>query len=313
MVWGVTIRAAVRYDIGMKPIRLIIVLVACAILGSMLPLLAADDPPAAAPLADFTREWRDDPVWFDGKAEIAEYEATRTIYGRQRHYTATFMTNKEHADPETKTKSAEGTGRSVFKFHVREDIPTQKYTYHYSTMCYVGTDDLKSLKLDMGSQEDCGASFKQFINHQGELTWRQFSYFPKQGHRAGAYEPPDNYAFEDALPLVLRGYPFDEPGHDVILQLLPDQTTTRLSPAATWPAVVNFRGTERLQLPIGEIEAYKIAVAVPRKAPAGLAGRHWHYWFAADPKLRHVMVAYEGPDGITYRLKSLRREAYWVN
>jgi len=300
MVWGVTIRAAGRYDIGMKPIRLIIVLVACAILGSMLPLLAADDPPADAPLADFTREWRDDPVWFDGKAEIAEYEATRTIYGQQRRYTATFMTNKEHADPETKTKSAEGNGRSVFKFHVREDIPTQKYTYHYSTMCYVGTDDLKSLKLDMGSQEDCGASFKQYVNHQGVVTWHQISYFPDEGHRKRYYEPPDNYAFQDALPLVLRGYPFDKPT-PLKLNLLPDQTNTRWSAFKPVAATVSHGGAEELDLPIGTLKAHRLDVGPHR------------YWFAADPGLRHVMVAYEGPNGITYRLKSLRREAYWVN
>jgi hypothetical protein len=294
----------------MKPIRLIIVLGAFAVLGSMLPLLAADDPPADSALAEFTRDWRDDPVWFDGKAEIAEYEATRTIYGSERQYTATFMTNKEHADPETKTKSADGTGRSVFKFHAREDIPTQKYTYHYSTMVYVGTDDLKSLKLDMGSMEDCGASFKQIVNHQGELTWRQFSYFPNEGHREGAYEPPANFVFHDALPLVLRGFPFDEKPTGIKLRVLPDQTTTKWSGFEPVEMVVEHLGTAEVELPYGKVKAHHLGVG--RWSAGNMAPEH-QYWFAADPELRHVMVAYEGPDGITYRLKSLRREAYWVN
>ena len=151
---------------------------------------------------------------FDGKAECATYEATRTIYDKPRAYTARIYINKEHASPETFTKSSDGTGRAVFKLHVRDDIPTENYTYHYSTMCYVGQDDLKSLKLDMGSQEDCGATFKQYINHAGTLRWRQQSYFPNEGERADELKPEPNFAFQDALPLILRGYPFDNPPQD---------------------------------------------------------------------------------------------------
>ncbi len=285
----------------MKRIHLFLLAVGLvAASGVLLPWVVAEDADPANPLDHFTREWRDDPVWFDGKAEIAEYEATRTIYGSERRYTAKLMTNKEHADPESKTKSADGSGRSVFKFHAREDIPTQKYTYHYSTMVYVGTDDLKCLKLDMGSMEDCGASFKQLVNHQGELTWHQFSYFPNEGHRTGAYEPAANLVFHDALPLVLRGYPFDNP-EPMNLALLPEQTTTKWSAYEPTQTAVEHLGVSELELPFGKIAAHHLTVGPDQ------------FWFAADPDLRHVMVAYESPDGITYRLKSLRREAYWVN
>src|SRR5690606_20618065 len=103
------------------------------------------------PIAAFDHAWEDDRAWHDGKAEVARYDATRTIYGKVRHHVATLYTNRELADAApTFTKSSDNRGRSVFKHHLREDIQTENYAYHYSTMAYVGTRDFKSLKLDVG-------------------------------------------------------------------------------------------------------------------------------------------------------------------
>ncbi len=289
------------YNLTMKTILTIV----CLTLITLSCSIAAE--PVADPFAGFTRVWRDDPVWHDGKAECAVYDATRTIYGTQRGYTARIFTNKEVASPQTFTKSADGTGRAVFKHHVREDIPTKNYTYHFSTMAYVGTDDLKSLKLDMGSQEDCGATFKQYVNHADTLRWRQQSYFPDEGERSGELEPGKHFAFQDALTLILRGYPFDDPPKTLELQMLRDQTDTHLTPPdelATGVAIVQYRGEETLDLPIGEVRAHHLVLWV---AP------DWdeHYWFAADETMLHVMVQHEGRWGVTYRLKGLERRAYW--
>ncbi len=255
------------------------------------------------PFEEFTSAWRDDGVWHDGKAECAVYDATRTIYGVERRYQAKLFTNKEYADAKTKTKSATpgapGGGREAFKHHLREDVPTENYTYHFSTMVYVGASDLKSLKIDMGSQEDCGATFKQFVNHKGALTWHQSSYFPNEGHRSGEYAPPAGFVYQDALSLVLRGYPFDKP-RDVQVMLMPDQTTTKWSPPEAKSAVISYAGRETLDLPIGSTDAHHLKVA------------GHNYWFAADPKLRHIMVQYSGPGGVTNKLRSVERRAYWL-
>ncbi|MFW6060555.1 MAG: hypothetical protein ACODAQ_10255 [Phycisphaeraceae bacterium] len=273
------------------------------------PAAAQDDP-----YERFTTDWRRNAIWDDGKAECAVYAATREIYGQSRQYTARLFTNTEHASPETFTKSANGTGRHVFKHHLREDIPTEKYSYHYSTMAYVGVDDLKSLKLDMGSQEDCGATFKQYVNHAGEMRWRQFSYFPNEGHKAGEAQPPANFAFQDALSLVLRGYPFDAPPEEPIeLALLADQTSNKWSPTFLFPTRLSYVGRETLELPIGEVAVYHLRVVEPIKNTT----REHDYWFAAEgdhvedaPGL-HIMVRYEGPNGQTYQLREVRRCAYW--
>lgn len=261
---------------------------------------------ADTPLLDaVTRDWRNDAAWYDGKAEMAVYEASRTIYGEKRAFTAKIYTNKEVADPNTKTKSADNKGRMVFKHHSRDDIGTENYTYHYSTMAYVGVDDLKSLKIDMGSQEDCGATFKQIVNHAGELNWSQFSYFPNEGHREGRYKPSSSLVYHDALSLVLRGYPFDKP-HAMTMDLLPDQTTTKWSSTDPVKATVEFVASETLELPIGKTAAFHLTVT-----PEG--GEAEHYWFAADGSapMLHVMVQYTGPNGQSYRLKEQRRWAYW--
>lgn len=267
------------------------------------------------PFASFTRAWREDPVWHDGQAELAVYEATRDIYGQSRRYAARMYTNKELADKQTKTKSATGRGREVFKHHLREDITTQHYTIHYSTMCYVGTTDLKSLKIDMGSQEDCGATFKQFVNHAGICQWHQFSYFPNEGRRSGQYPPTKSFVFQDALSLVLRGYPFDAP-MDLSLMVVPDQTsnlTTRPRPQA---GTVKYVGFETLKLPVGQVDAHHVTfnynLGVVLQGGEGKPPIH-HYWFAAEQSAPWlcVMVRYEGPEGTSYKLREHRRWAYW--
>jgi hypothetical protein len=271
-----------------------------AVLAAALPQSRPVDP-----FASFTREWRDDPVWHDGKAEYAVYDARRTIYGKPRRFAARVITNREKADPATTTKAVEPGApgvRDVFKHHVRADVPTDNYAYHFSTMAYVGADDLKSLKLDMGSQEDCGATFKQFVNHGGNLEWRQSSYFPGEGAKSGSYAPPEGFVFEDALALVLRGYPFARPD-EIGLMVLPDQTTNKLGPATPVPATVTHVGRATLEVPFGKVDAHHLVLR-----REGAPERH--YWFAADPGLLHVLVRQEGPD-LELSLRELKRWAYW--
>lgn len=289
---------------GLQPAAII----CCAVLALLgLTTLAQENP-----LAGFTRTWRDDPVWHDGQAECALYDATRTIYGQLRTYQARIYTNQEHASPQTFTKSADNRGRHAFKHHLRLDIPTENYRYHYSLMVYVGVDDLKSLKLDLGSQEDCGVTFKQYINHAGTMRWHQFSYFPDQGHQEGQSEPPAGFAFHDALSLVLRGYPFDQP-RPVELMVLPSQVSNQWTSPQAVPARITYEGQQVLDLPIGQVEAHHLRVV--EQTPEGQSVHD--YWFAvkgaadpAGPGL-HILVQYEGPEGSSLRLRHMNRCAYW--
>ena len=141
------------------------------------------------------------------------------------------------------------------------------------------------------------------------------SYFPNEGHRSGSYGPPKNFVFQDALSLVLRGFPFDNPpppDKTLRLQMLSDQTSTRLTPPEPTRALVSYVGPETLDLPIGQVRAHHLRVAHGDRTGSPPPQVH-DYWFAAEgsaPRL-HVMVQYEGPGGITYKLREQRRWAYW--
>jgi hypothetical protein len=249
----------------------------------------------------FTTGWRNDRTWRDGQAECCVYDATRAIYGTIRHYRARVYTDLEAVNLATRTKSASNRGYSVFKHHIREDIQTENYAYHYSTMAFIGSRDLKSFKLDMGSEEDCGATFKQVINADGLLGWNSFSYFPDQGHTRGSMPATDDLAFNDALGFILRGYPFEKKT-SITLRVVPRQASNKETSMQPVLRRVHFIATKTIDLPVGKTVAHHLFVEPDE-----------HYWFAADGSapMLHVMVRYDGPVGHSYRLRSIDRRKYW--
>ena len=290
-------------------------MVACLSLLLLVSCVTADAPKPGGgtpTIPGFSSQWADPAVWGDGLAEVAVYDATRTIYGQSRAYEATLYTNTEHLDPDSFTKAKGPSGWRVFKFHTRDDIPTENYAYHYSTMAYIDADTLAVRKLDMGSQEDCGASFKQFRLREADrgklkYAWEQYSYFPDEGRRKDELkiatgDRPATYI--DALPAVLRGYPFDAPV-EMTINLVPEQTTTKWSPVEPVTYELKSLGEATVDTPRGPLGTHRV-----RLVPVA-GGERLDYWFATDPALQHVMVKHVGPMGQTYLLKSVERRAYW--
>ncbi len=257
--------------------------------------------------------WDVNPVWYDGKAEYATYAATRTIYGVERKYDAVLITNKQQMDPQTMTKSEnwQAPGQvEVFKHNLREVIPTENYDYKFLTTVFLRTADWSPFKLTMSSQEDCGATFKQVVAADGKrVAVDSFVYFPGGGETELEYDQPDDFQFHDGLTLSLRGSPFDTisrtDGWQRSLQVLPDQTDTHATGMRPMEAEVSYAGLEMLSLPIGEVEAHRLEVVMD--------GGVNLYWFAGDggQDWLHIMVKYEGADGVEYALKSKKWWAYW--
>ena len=252
--------------------------------------------------------WRTDRAWYDGQAEVAVYEAEREVYGEVRHYRASVYTNKEMVDPRTACKSEDGKGLEVFKQHWRERIPTPNYDYDYSTMSYTLASDLAPFKLTMSSQEDCGSSLKEiWRDEEGRFVWNSSNYFPGGGNKSGRLGTPKNLAFEDALPLALRGYDFEHPAERTFALVLFQRfnIATKLEPVE---AHLRYAGKRELDLPIGKLEAHELTLFDEKDA------RLASYWFAADataPRL-HVLVQWERPaQKIRFRLAALERKAYW--
>ncbi len=267
-------------------------------LSSLLLCCAA---PAAVPTDG---GWRSDPVWHDGQAEKCVYEATRTIYGRERRYQALAYTNQEHADPRTTCKSESGAGVAVFKHHWSERVPTEAYDYDFSTMSYTRVEDLSAFKLTAATQEDCGASFKELWRDGAKLRWSESVYFPGAGRREGSVS--GDAVFFDALTLRLRGYDF-EGRRDLELLVVPMQKDTRAVSFEPERRTVRFAGTGDEDLPIGTVRAHELHVVRP---DGGVEARLWFAAEGAAPWL-HVCVRYEGPQGVTYRLAARERTAYW--
>jgi len=257
--------------------------------------------------------WRSDRAWYDGKAEKCVYDATTTIYGELRAYTATAYTDKELLDPTTRVKSATDDGVEAFKHHWSERVPTENYDYDFSTSLFVRTSDLAPLKLTAATQEDCGASFKELWLDGARLRWIESVYFPGAGLAQGELAAA-GLQLEDGLPLLLRDFPFpaDEAAERVTpsvfrLQVLPSQRDTHRVPFRPLDAEVRWEGRETLELPAGSVEAHRLAV---RYAEDGGVSTYWFAAAGAAPWL-HALVAMDRRDGLSVRLRSLERTAYW--
>jgi hypothetical protein len=167
-------------------------------------------------------------------------------------------------------------------------------------------DDLSVFKLTASTQEDCGASFKEIWREKEHLRWLDSVYFPGGGRREGEFERHQNTVFFDALTLTLRDYPFDTPA-DLALRVIPSQKDNHQTSFDPVDRTVRYAGKSTQDLPIGKIDAHELDLVTP---DGKIEAR---FWFAADasaPRL-HVLVRYEGSGGVTYRLKSLERTAYW--
>ncbi len=269
---------------------------------------AAPQPESAASALPWTLAeagWRTDAAWYDGRAEKAVYAATRSVYGLERRYLATAYTNKQPMDAASTVKASDSSGVEVFKHHWSERIPTENYDYDYSTASFLRTADLAPFKLTAATQDDCGASFKQLWRSGDAFDWWTSVYFPGAGMEAGSL-PAAGLQSVDALTLVLRSFPFDDPerrAQPFELKLIPEQRSHRASPIAPEFWQLRYAGTET----VGAWPAHRLELS----GPSGRGART--YWFAADgtAPMLHALVRYQGPGGVSFTLQSLERSAYW--
>lgn len=287
-----------------------VLLVAASALAAL--ALAAAQPALPSPPADTPDSWRLHPVWHDGLVEKATYDASRVIYGEPRKYRAVFFTNKEQHDRRTWTK-ADKSDRTVevFKHNQVEDVPTPNYTYHFLTTSHFTVEGLLLTRFDQSSQEFCGTSFRSLMP-SGETPGNNyalstFSYMPESGRDGADLRASKERKFvpEDALPLVLRDFPFGQ-GQTWKLQMLPTQKSNRAAPLQPIDAEIRDAGEED--------GLHKLELVVPKKAEknkpaeAPLRGT---FFFAPDRQ--HVMVRYRSADGsVSYDLVSHERVDYWT-
>ena len=206
---------------------------------------------------------------------------------------------------QTSCKSKTADGVEMFKHHWSERVPTEKYDYDFSTMCYTRAADMAAYKLSASTQEDCSASFKEVWRDGERLKWLDSVYFPEGGRREGVIK--DGAAvFFDALTLTLRDYDFASKP-DLKLRVVPMQKDTHQVSFEPVSRTVKFVGSSAIEVPLGTIACHELALVDDKGSTEA------RYWFAADGSapLLHVLVRFEGPQGVTYSLKSHERTAYW--
>jgi hypothetical protein len=261
-------------------------------------------PSPPAPPA-FDSSWSRDPLWDDGQAEVALYQAKRPQYGKIETYEAVFIVVKEDFNSQLLVKAdAPFEGKQllpVLKLNAAHSYWTPNYPYHYLASVFVRRDDPAALvKLTVGSQEWCGNTFKEvktFPNPQ--LTFH--TYWDGEGDGTRALEYRSGDLLEEQLPLVLRGLAF-APGLEVRRRLLPSLLSNKLGKGPQFlDATITVIGEESVATPAGRLAAWKVGVKF------GDIQQTW--WF--EKAAPHTLVKMESSDGRAWLLKARTRKPYW--
>ena len=254
----------------------------------------------------FDASWAQDPLWDDGQAEVALYEAHRPQYGKVEPYEAVFIIVKEEFNGRLFVKAdAPYEGKRVFpvvKLNAVHSYSTQNYPYHYLLSVFVRRDDPTNLvKLTLGGQEWCGNTFNEIKNWgpRPELVFH--SYFDGQGDGTRPLDLRRGDLVEDQLPLALRSLKF-EPGLRLPVRILPSLMANRLRETSELvPANLTVDGEEEVETGLGTHTAWKVSLEM------GEIVQTW--WF--EKAVPHILLKMESSDGRAWTLKDRTRKPYW--
>jgi hypothetical protein len=273
--------------------------------------LALAAPPAASPGGGLPIDlsWSRDPVWDDGLAEVARYDAHRRVYGVDRGFETTLITVKEDFDSRLAVKAdppLEGRGLvTVLKLNIISRIQTENYPYNYLTSIFVRRDDPRRLvKMAGSSQEWCGTTFKEVVTWDGPTRLIFHSYF--DGQADGSHPMPlDGGALIDGqLLLVMRAASLEKGArHDV--PLYDSLITNSVKAPVASPVSIVLAGDVEIPTPAGRFQTRRIDVL-----PASGSGQPlMSFW--TEKTGRRALVKFEAADGRSLLLREISRRDYW--
>ena len=264
------------------------------------PKIRASVQALQAIMPHFDEQWAMNKYWEDGLAEVATYDAERTVYKKKRQFRYTLITVKEEFNQQFNVKTDDYQRDDLFPvMKVNEfcQISADQYPYHYLTSLFFRRNQPVALyKMTSSSQEWCGNTFKAIVDDGVNFKESYNSYWDQQG--VGSRDLRRDVLVEDALPYTLRALRFaQKPTFDLVVMDL--QQTSK----ATLPVYYNSHLTTT-EAPAAEAAASSWRVTI-QLAP----DKQNVYWFAKaypNPLLRQTTW-----DGRTLRLKGQRRYAYW--
>jgi len=253
-----------------------------------------------AVLRHFDQQWAMRKYWEDGLAEVATYEAQRTVYKKMRTFEYTLITVKEEFNQQFNVKTNDYQRKDLFpvmKVNQFCQIQTDQYPYHYLTSLFFRRDQPVALcKMTTSSQEWCGNTFKAIVDDGVNFAQTFNSYWDNQG--AGSRDLRRDAFLEDALPYTLRSLKFeDKPAFNLVVLDL--QQTNQVTPPVYYQA----------RLATAEAPAADAAEPAWRVAVALASGKENVYWFAK--KYPNILLRQTTWDGRGLQLKASRRYAYW--
>lgn len=249
--------------------------------------------------------WGMHPIWDDGLAEVAVYDAERIVYKKVRQYETVLVVVKEDFNEAFHVKADPPYERKrllpVLKLNVVSTVPTEHYSYHYLTSAFVRRDDvLRLVKLTNGSQEWCGNTFKE-IRTWGDRPELIFhSYWDGQGDGSYSLNWREGDLAEDQLPISLRGLPF-RPGYRMKVRIIETQITNKALHPQPAEAEVLVAAEETTASGVGQVACWRIEVT--------WSGQTQRYWF--EKAYPNILVRFESPDGRRLALKRRERRKYW--
>ncbi|GAC1380993.1 MAG: hypothetical protein NVS3B25_16260 [Hymenobacter sp.] len=254
----------------------------------------------AAVLPHFDQQWAMRKYWEDGLAEVATYQAERTVYKKKRTFEYTQITVKEEFNQQFNVKTDDYKRADLFpvmKVNQFCQIQTDQYPYHYLTSLFFRRDQPVALyKMTASSQEWCGNTFKTIVDDGVNFEESFNSYWDNEG--VGSRDLRRDVFVEDALPYTLRSLQFEQlPTFDLAVLAL--QQTNRAAPPVYYPAHLTTAAAPAADAPE---PAWRVAVALG-------PGKENVYWFAKT--YPNILLRQTTWDGRSLRLKATRRSAYW--
>jgi hypothetical protein len=273
----------------------------------LLSFAASPAPSAVGPPPDFWTHWG------DGRAELNSYRLVQPRYGQARVGSAVYIFVTEDFSDSARVKADPGKHPPadvfpVMKLNAVRDFQTGIYDYNVMTSVFAKVAPGWPLaKASFSSQEWCGHVYHQLLPRGGRVQGVRHSYFDGEADGVEDLAHPDGGVFEDALPILLRGWQegFLSPGAQRSVPFLPSLLRARLDhvPLAWGQATIERSAAPApVAVPAGSIPAYTWTVR-PATGPAVT----YHVEAAAPFRL----VKWKGADGEEGALVASERQAYW--
>lgn len=258
-------------------------------------------PPAGAPAeqALFRSSF-----WDDGRAEVASYRARVERYGRLWDGHAVLITVTERFDADALVKD-DGPVRAarpleVLKLNHVLTLPTGAYTYHQMASVFMARQDLRPVRLTIGSQEWCGVTYKRLEVRDGRATLHGSSYFGGEGERSFDVPMDERTIWADALPSWLRALDLERRGERTVRSLA-SELGNRVRAPSLDNTSIDVGGASAITVPAGTYAAVPVSVVAGERRDV--------YWL--ERAAPHALVRWDRADGGVYELTRVERARYW--